>query len=142
MKRDNCSIERSCIIQFQSYAYGKNHWLLEPDLKPILQKYWADYEKHKQELVEFGILAGGKAYQIADYVDRTAEHAAETTRLAMEIFGGIGFMEDYAIARLHREALVTAIWEGTSNIQALDLLEAMHKKGAHEAFLDEFIPLL
>ncbi|HEX6303089.1 MAG TPA: acyl-CoA dehydrogenase family protein [Anaerolineales bacterium] len=74
--------------------------------------------------------------------NRTAEHAAETTRLAMEIFGGIGFMEDYAISRLHREALVTAIWEGTSNIQALDMLEAMHKKGAHEAFLDEFIPLL
>lgn len=74
--------------------------------------------------------------------NRTAEHAAEATRLAMEIFGGIGFMEDYAISRLHREALVTAIWEGTSNIQALDMLEAMHKKGAHEAFLDEFVPLL
>jgi acyl-CoA dehydrogenase len=74
--------------------------------------------------------------------NRTAEHAGEATRLAMEVFGGIGFMEDYAVSRLHREALVTAIWEGTSNIQALDMLEAMHKKGAHEPFLDEFIPLL
>jgi acyl-CoA dehydrogenase len=74
--------------------------------------------------------------------NRTAEHAAEATRLAMELFGGQGFMEDYAVARLHREALVTAIWEGASNIQALDMLEAMHKKGAHEPFLDEFIPLL
>jgi acyl-CoA dehydrogenase len=74
--------------------------------------------------------------------NRTAEHAAEVTRLGMEIFGGQGFMEEFPLARLHREALVTAIWEGASNIQALDLLEAMAKKGAHEPFLDEFIPLL
>jgi hypothetical protein len=56
--------------------------------------------------------------------------------------GGLGFLEDFAVSRLHREALVTAIWEGASNIQALDLLESMHKKGAHEPFLDEIIPLL
>jgi alkylation response protein AidB-like acyl-CoA dehydrogenase len=74
--------------------------------------------------------------------NRTADHAAHCTQLAMELFGGVGFMEDFAVSRLHREALVTAIWEGTSNIQALDMLEAMQKKGAHEPFLDEFMPLL
>lgn len=74
--------------------------------------------------------------------NRTADHAAEVTRLAMELFGGIGFLEEYAVARWHREALITPIWEGPSNIQALDLLEAIHKKQAHEAFLDEFIPTL
>lgn len=74
--------------------------------------------------------------------NRTADHAAFATQLAMEVFGGVGFLEDFAVSRLHREALVTAIWEGTSNIQALDMLEVMQKKGAHEPFLDEFIPLL
>jgi alkylation response protein AidB-like acyl-CoA dehydrogenase len=74
--------------------------------------------------------------------NRTAEHSDHLTRLGMEIFGGLGFLDDYPMARLHREALVTAIWEGTSNIQALDMLEAMQKKSAHEAFLDEFVPLL
>jgi acyl-CoA dehydrogenase len=74
--------------------------------------------------------------------NRTSEHATQLTQLAMELFGGLGFMEDYAISRLHRESLVTAIWEGSSNIQALDMLEAMHKKGAHESFLDEFLPML
>jgi alkylation response protein AidB-like acyl-CoA dehydrogenase len=74
--------------------------------------------------------------------NRTAEHAAEVTRLAMELFGGLGFLEEYAISRLHREALVTAIWEGTSNIQALDMLEAIHKKSVIEPFLDEFSPML
>jgi alkylation response protein AidB-like acyl-CoA dehydrogenase len=74
--------------------------------------------------------------------NRTAEHSIAATELAMELFGGLGFMEDFAISRLHRESLVTAIWEGASNIQALDMLEAMQKKHAHEAFLDEFISRL
>jgi hypothetical protein len=74
--------------------------------------------------------------------NRTASHAAEVTRLAMEIFGGMGFLEETPVSRLHRESLVTAIWEGSSNIQALDMLEAIHKKGAHEPFLDDFLPIL
>jgi acyl-CoA dehydrogenase len=74
--------------------------------------------------------------------NRTADHAAACTQLAMELFGGLGFLEESVVSRLHREALVTAIWEGTSNIQALDMIEAMHKKAAHEPFLDDFIPRL
>ena len=74
--------------------------------------------------------------------NRTAEHSAAATQLAMEIFGGLGFLDDFGIARLHRESLVTLIWEGTSNIQALDMLEAMHKKNAHEDYLDELLPML
>ncbi|MBI5564332.1 MAG: acyl-CoA dehydrogenase family protein [Chloroflexi bacterium] len=74
--------------------------------------------------------------------NRTAEHGAAATQLAMELFGGIGFLDDFPIARLHRESLVTIIWEGTSNIQALDMLEAIRKKSAHESFLDEMLPML
>ncbi len=74
--------------------------------------------------------------------NRTAEHGAAATQLAMELFGGIGFLDDFPIARLHRESLVTIIWEGTSNIQALDMLEAIRKKSAHESFLDELLPML
>jgi acyl-CoA dehydrogenase len=71
--------------------------------------------------------------------NRTAEHAAYVTQLAMEVFGGLGFLDETPLPRLHREALVTSIWEGTSNIQALDMLEVMQKKGAHEMFLDSFL---
>ncbi|WP_244348119.1 acyl-CoA dehydrogenase family protein [Thermus thermophilus] len=82
----------------------------------------------------------GEAYHLARFLshlakNRTAEHSAEITRLAMELFGGLGFLEEYAVARWHRESLITPIWEGPSNIQALDLLEAMQKKGAHRPFL-------
>ncbi len=67
----------------------------------------------------------------------TADIAAQVTRTAMEIYGGIGFLHEFAVERWHREALITPIWEGTSNIQALDMLEAMVKKSAHESLLAE-----
>ncbi len=74
--------------------------------------------------------------------NRTAEHAAVVTQRAMELFGGLGFLEEYAVARWHREALITPIWEGPANIQALDMLEAMVRKRAHEPFTAEMITLL
>lgn len=60
-----------------------------------------------------------------------AETSTTLTRYSMEIFGGIGFFEEFPIAKFHRDAIVTSIWEGTSNIQALDMLEAILKKKVH-----------
>ncbi|MHB8190109.1 MAG: acyl-CoA dehydrogenase family protein [Ferrimicrobium sp.] len=74
--------------------------------------------------------------------NRTAEHAAAMTAMGMELFGGLGFLEEYGIARWHREALITPIWEGPSNIQALDFLETITKQRAHHDFLAEMVPLL
>jgi acyl-CoA dehydrogenase len=70
---------------------------------------------------------------------RTADHAAHLTALAMELFGGLGFLEEYGVARWHREALITPIWEGPSNIQALDFLETVLKQKAHERFLETVV---
>ncbi|NIX57240.1 MAG: DNA alkylation response protein, partial [candidate division Zixibacteria bacterium] len=72
----------------------------------------------------------------------TADASARITQQAMELFGGIGFLEDFPVARWHREALITPIWEGTCNIQALDLLEVIAKKNAHELFFAEMNSLL
>ncbi len=74
--------------------------------------------------------------------NRTAEHAAAITSLGMELFGGLGFLEEYAIARWHREALITPIWEGPSNIQALDFLESIQKHHADEPFREDILPKL
>jgi len=67
----------------------------------------------------------------------TAEIALRVTSMSMELLGGLGFLKEYPIERWHREALITPIWEGTSNIQALDMLEAMTRKGAHEMLVEE-----
>ncbi|MEP9355950.1 acyl-CoA dehydrogenase family protein [Xanthobacter sp. KR7-65] len=41
---------------------------------------------------------------------------------AMEVLGGNGYVEESALPRLYREAPVNAIWEGSGNVMALDLL--------------------
>jgi acyl-CoA dehydrogenase len=67
----------------------------------------------------------------------TAEMASYVSKMAMELHGGIGFLEEYPVERLHREALITPIWEGPSNIQALDMLEVIAKKKAHLTLLED-----
>lgn len=54
---------------------------------------------------------------------RTPQHAYE----AMECMGGSGVMEDSPFPRLFRESPVNAIWEGSGNVQCLDVLRAMQK---------------
>ncbi len=54
---------------------------------------------------------------------RTPNHAYE----AMECIGGSGVMEDGPFPRLFRESPVNAIWEGSGNVQCLDVLRAMQK---------------
>ncbi len=53
---------------------------------------------------------------------------------AMEIRGGNGFIEDWVNPRLIRDAQTGLLWEGTSNINALDVVtRAIAKVRAHEA---------
>src|SRR5690606_11478667 len=54
---------------------------------------------------------------------RTPHHAYE----AMECLGGNGVIENFITARLYRDAPINAIWEGSGNIQALDVLRAITK---------------
>ena len=55
---------------------------------------------------------------------------------AMEIRGGNGYIEDWVNARLIRDAQVGLLWEGTSNINALDVVSrAIPKVRAHEALV-------
>jgi putative acyl-CoA dehydrogenase len=63
---------------------------------------------------------------------RTPNHAYE----AMECIGGSGVMEDCMMPRLYREAPVNAIWEGSGNVQCLDVLRAMSKT---PAVVDAFV---
>jgi alkylation response protein AidB-like acyl-CoA dehydrogenase len=57
---------------------------------------------------------------------------------AMEARGGNGYIEDWPNARLVRDAHLGLIWEGTSNINALDAVRrAVGKVGAHHALRDD-----
>jgi len=46
--------------------------------------------------------------------------------------GGIGYIEEWVTARLVRDAQIGTLWEGTSNINALDVVQrAVGKSGGH-----------
>ena len=44
---------------------------------------------------------------------------------AMECLGGNGYVEEGPLARYYREAPVNAIWEGSGNVMALDVLRVL-----------------
>jgi len=65
---------------------------------------------------------------------RTPGHAYE----AMECIGGSGVMEDSIMPRLFRESPINSIWEGSGNVQCLDMLRASQKTPASlDAFIGE-----
>ncbi len=65
---------------------------------------------------------------------RTPMHAGE----ALECQGGYGYVEDSRLARSYREAPLMSVWEGSGNVQALDVLRAMQREPESvQAFFDE-----
>ncbi|WP_435332584.1 acyl-CoA dehydrogenase family protein [Haloarchaeobius sp. TZWWS8] len=67
---------------------------------------------------------------------RTARMAVDTASYAMEIQGGNGYVNEFVTHRLLRDAQVLPIWEGTSNVLALDVLRALDRENAHEPLLE------
>jgi short-chain 2-methylacyl-CoA dehydrogenase len=47
------------------------------------------------------------------------ESAVTATRIATQVFGGYGFMEEYSVARFYRDAKILEIGEGTSEVQRI-----------------------
>ncbi|WLI28816.1 acyl-CoA dehydrogenase family protein [Pseudomonas rhodesiae] len=57
---------------------------------------------------------------------------------AAECMGGAGYVEDSILPRLYREAPVNSTWEGSGNVQCLDVLRALSKEpGVLEALFIE-----
>ena len=57
----------------------------------------------------------------------TAKKAVAIASEGIECFGGQGYIEETGIPGMLRDAQVLPIWEGTSNVMALDVLRAMAK---------------
>ena len=54
-----------------------------------------------------------------------SESAVTATRIATQVFGGYGFMEEYPVARFYRDAKALEIGEGTSEVQRLLIARAL-----------------
>ena len=57
---------------------------------------------------------------------------------ALECLGGNGYVEESGMPRLYREAPLNSVWEGSGNVNALDVLRALTREPASvEAFFAE-----
>ncbi|WP_052851187.1 acyl-CoA dehydrogenase family protein [Streptomyces avicenniae] len=57
---------------------------------------------------------------------------------ALECLGGNGYVEESGMPRLLRQSPLNSIWEGSGNVQALDVLRALRREpGALNAYLTE-----
>jgi alkylation response protein AidB-like acyl-CoA dehydrogenase len=63
----------------------------------------------------------------------TGRQVVEVLSEAIEAFGGAGYVEDTGLPALLRDAHVLPIWEGTTNVLALDTLRALAQPGAWQA---------
>ena len=75
-------------------------------------------DPHERQLLRLGAALGKFAL---------CKRVAGVTAEAMECIGGSGVMENCIMPRLYREAPINAIWEGSGNIQCLDVLRALQK---------------
>ena len=68
----------------------------------------------------------GRSVSMGDFKQAAAvaklyatESAVTATRIATQVFGGYGFMEEYPVVRFYRDAKVLEIGEGTSEVQRM-----------------------
>ncbi|MFZ0481005.1 MAG: acyl-CoA dehydrogenase family protein [Terriglobales bacterium] len=91
----------------------------------LLDQVWQQKPPYSENYHLFRLVA-----HLAKYW--TAEFAVQTAKWAMEVYGGVGTLEENRVERWLREAMILAIWEGTSHRQMLDGLEVMQRKGAYK----------
>jgi putative acyl-CoA dehydrogenase len=76
-------------------------------------------DAHEAALARIGL-------PIAKYL--VTKRAPAVVAEAMECFGGVGYVEETPLARLFRQSPLNAIWEGSGNVIALDLLRALRRE--------------
>ena len=64
----------------------------------------------------------------------TAKQAIQYASEHIEMFGGIGYLEDSGIPVMLRDVQTLSIWEGTTNVLSLDMLRAIEKENGLSAF--------
>ncbi|QDG74891.1 acyl-CoA dehydrogenase family protein [Labrenzia sp. PHM005] len=130
------SMMRRCLNEALTVAKSRTAFrekiIDKPLLRRQLMKLMIPTEQALSMTLYLGtvLTAAGKGDKQAERVARilTPAHKYRTARDnirvatgAMEVRGGNGYIEDFVNARLVRDAHVGLLWEGTSNINALDI---------------------
>jgi len=112
-KAVECSTERKQFGKPVSRQQGLQWYLAEMATKIEATK-WMTY--HAAQKIQNGERFTKEAAMVKYY---SSEMARFVTERALQIHGGYGFMKDYPLERMYRDAKVFEIYEGTNEIQKL-----------------------
>jgi acyl-CoA dehydrogenase len=80
-----------------------------------------DRSRHHPDADERGTAAAMAGFLVPLAKGWTTAMASDMTSLAIQVHGGLGYIEESGVAQLYRDARITSIYEGTTGIQAIDL---------------------
>ncbi|WP_017903155.1 acyl-CoA dehydrogenase family protein [Pseudomonas asplenii] len=119
--------------------------------QPLMQNVLADLALESEAALALSLRMGQALDRLGD--EREAGFARLVTAVgkywickrapamineAAECMGGAGYVEDSILPRLYREAPVNSTWEGSGNVQCLDVLRSLSKEpGVLEVLFDE-----
>lgn len=109
--------------------------------QPLMQNVLADLAIESEAALAFSLRIGKALDSAGDESEQQlarlataigkywiCKRAPHLSYEAMECIGGVGYVEENPLPRIYREAPVNAIWEGSGNIQCLDVLRALNKE--------------
>ncbi len=114
--------------------------------KPLMRNVLADLALESEAATTLGMRLAGAAdravrgdeseqafRRIATAIGKywVTKRGPAFTAEALECLGGNGYVEESPMPRLYREAPLNSIWEGSGNVNALDVLRALHKEPAN-----------
>ncbi|NUR83171.1 MAG: DNA alkylation response protein, partial [Nonomuraea sp.] len=132
-------VARRALVESICYARSREAFGAALIDQPLMRRKLAELivEVEAAQAMVFDGLAGPRLRLAPALVKlRTARLGVTAASDAIEVHGGNGYIEQWPVARLLRDAQVNPIWEGGDNILCLDVRRAIVKEEAHEPFLD------
>ncbi|KAB2382721.1 acyl-CoA dehydrogenase family protein [Actinomadura montaniterrae] len=131
---------RRSLVESLCYTRAREAFGAALDEQPLMRRKLAEMiveTEAVQALVFDGYLGRPRLRIGAALIKlRAARLGVTAASDAIEIHGGNGYIEQWPVARILRDAQVNPIWEGGDNILCLDVRRAIERNDAHEPLLD------
>lgn len=128
-------VARRALVESLCYARAREAFGAALVDQPLMQRKLAEMivETEAAQALTFDGYLGPRLRIGAPLIKlRAARLGITAASDAIEIHGGNGYIEQWPVARLLRDAQVNTVWEGPDNILCLDVRRAIEKSAAHE----------
>ncbi|WP_134324093.1 acyl-CoA dehydrogenase family protein [Cumulibacter soli] len=125
---------RRSLVEALSYAKTREAFHAPLDRQPLMQRKLAELiveTEAAQALVFEGMIGPRLRLGVPLIKLRAARLGITAASDAIEVHGGNGYIEQWPVARILRDAQVNTVWEGADNVLCLDVRRAITRDEAH-----------